>query len=64
MPIQPVQLDLFGSFQDLGPPEKSIFPCDYKGTLRELLTEDLDFHGENSSHATHNFAPVRLDLIL
>jgi DNA modification methylase len=55
MPIQPVQLDLFGSFQNLGPPEKSIFSCDYKGTLRELFAEDLDFHGENSGYATHNF---------
>ncbi|MBW1795719.1 MAG: hypothetical protein JRF30_12610 [Deltaproteobacteria bacterium] len=55
MPIEPVQLDLFCSFQDLSPSEKTIHPRHYKETLRKLLSEDLDFHGENSGYATHNF---------
>jgi len=55
MAIKPVQLDLFGPFQDPGPPEKSIRPFQYKETLQKLLSENLDFHGEKSTYATHNF---------
>jgi len=55
MPIEAVQLDLFRPFQNLGPPEKGIRPSNYKEALRKLLSEDLDFHGENSNYATHNF---------
>lgn len=55
MPLEPVQLDLFGLFQDFEPPKKSIHHLDYKSSLQKLLSEDLNFHGENSSYATHNF---------
>ena len=55
MSIEPVQLDLFSPFQDLKLPEKRIHPRNYKQILRKLLSEDLNFHSENSAYATHNF---------
>jgi len=55
MPIEPVQMDLFSSVQVHSPPKERISPSHYRETLRSLLSEDLDFHGENSSYATHNF---------
>lgn len=55
MPIEPVQMDLFSSFQVHGPPRERISPPHYRETLRSLLSEDLDFHGEDSGYATHNF---------
>jgi len=55
MPIEPVQMDLFSSVQVHSPPKERIIPSHYRATLRSLLSEDLDFHGEDSSYATHNF---------
>jgi len=55
MPIEPVQMDLFSSFEVHSPPKERISPSQHRATLRSLLSEDLDFHGEDSSYATHNF---------
>lgn len=55
MPIEPVQMDLFSQFQVHSPPKGRLSPFNYRETLINLLYEDLDFHGEDSSYATHNF---------
>ena len=55
MPIEPVQTDLFDPFQVNSPPKERISPSFYRQTLTKLLSEDFDFHGENSTYATHNF---------
>lgn len=55
MSIKPVQIDLFNSFEVYSPPKERLSPVNYRETLLKLLTEDFDFHGENSSYATHNF---------
>jgi DNA modification methylase len=55
VPIKPVQMDLFGPFETLSSHQRKISPFQYKETFRKILNEDFDFHGEDSSYATHNF---------
>ena len=55
MPIRPIQLDLFDPFQPSSSLQGRISSSQYRESFRKLLDEDLDFHGENSSYATHNF---------
>ena len=58
MPIEPVQLDMFGSFQVDSPPKERVSQSHYRETLKKLLSENLDFHGEDSSYAIHRFRPA------
>ncbi len=55
MPIQPIQMDMFDPFQVYRPAKERGDLSHYRETLTKLLSEDFDFHGENSSYATHNF---------
>jgi len=54
MPIEHVQLDLFDPLEIPGSSKERVSPYHYRETLKNLLTEDFDFHGEDSSYATHN----------
>lgn len=54
MPIKPIQLDLFGPFQPSSSLQGRISSSQYRESFWKLLNEDLDFHGEDSSYATHN----------
>jgi DNA modification methylase len=55
MPIKPVQLDLFRPFQPSSSFQGSISSAKYKEVFRNLLNEDFDFQGEDTSYTTHNF---------
>jgi len=52
MSIYPQQLPL--NFESANPP-RSISGLNFRERLVALLTQDLDFHGQDSSYASHNF---------
>lgn len=56
MSIEPVQKDLFDPFWFQNLPNKRVKTsyC-FKDILTKLLSEDFNFHGENSTHAAYNF---------
>jgi hypothetical protein len=55
MPIKPLQMDMFSPFEPSvshGGIKRSL---GYKEVFRRALNEDLNFQGQDSSYATHNF---------
>jgi DNA modification methylase len=48
-------MDLFGPSRPLSYPQGSVRGLCYKDIFRKILNEDFDFHGKDSSYATHNF---------
>jgi DNA modification methylase len=55
MPVRPVQMDMFSPFEPVIAPNGVASGVSYRESFGKLLKEDLDFHGEASSYATHNF---------
>ena len=55
MAIKPVQIGLFSPTQSLPPQVVEVNKGSSSETLKRLLTEDLDFSGQNGSYTTHNF---------
>jgi DNA modification methylase len=55
MPVKPFQMDMFNPFGSGTVPGGLSPGLSYREALGKLLKEDLDFHGETSSYATHNF---------
>jgi len=55
MAIKPVQIGLFNPTQSLPPQVVEVNKGSSSETLKRLLTEDLDFSGQNGSYTTHNF---------
>jgi len=55
MAVKPVQMDMFNPFQPAVSPSVTMPSLTYRATFGKLLCEDLNFHGEDTSYATHNF---------
>ncbi|RLB23924.1 MAG: hypothetical protein DRG76_02855 [Deltaproteobacteria bacterium] len=54
--IEPVQMDLFSCVPDGSREHHDPQSRDHpRETLRRLLSDDLEFHGEDTGYATHNF---------
>lgn len=54
MSLKPVQMDLFDPYGSSKSLTKTISSFQYREAFRNLLNENLDFHGEDSRYATHN----------
>lgn len=55
MPIKPLQMDMFNPFEPSVSHSGIKRSLGYKEVLRKALNEDLNFQGQDSSYATHNF---------
>lgn len=55
MAVKPVQMDMFNPFQPAVSPGVTMPSLTYRAAFEKLLSEDLNFHGQDTSYATHNF---------